>query len=399
MKRVMFLMGTMQSGGAEKSLVSLLSAMNLKEYKTDLFLFEKKGIFVDTIPKEVNIVEAPSIVRGLSKEKNLKLFLSKEMTIKAFIYRTLASMETRIKGLRLPVNEKNNSQFIWKYWDKVVPKIDKKYDVAIAYLQGFPVYYLIDKADAKIKIGWIHTDYLEGGYFKELDRPYFEKLDYIVTVSEKCKNTFVDVFPEFNDKIIVIENIISGNSIGKMAEQKPAEYLDNTKTCIVGVGRLSREKGMDLAVKACKKLVEDGYPIKWYIIGKGPEEKNILELVEEYGLKEHFILLGEQSNPYSIVKQADVFVQPSRFEGKSIAIEEAKILEMPIVVTNYPTVVDQIVDQYTGMIAEIDADSIYEKIKILLEDDKLRLRLKNNLHNEKSTNESEVEKLYSLLEN
>lgn len=399
MKKVMFLMGSMQSGGAEKSLISLLSAMDLTEYETDLFLFEKKGIFMESIPKAVNVVEAPPIVRGMSKEKNLKLFLSKEMTLKALCFRTMATIDAKIKGLRLPVNEKNNSQFIWKYWNKVVPKIDKRYDVAIAYLQGFPVYYMLEKADAKVKIGWIHTDYIEGGYFKELDRPYFERLDYIVTVSDKCKNTFIEVFPEFRNKITVIENIISETSIGAMAEQKPAVYLDNTYKCIIGVGRLSREKGMDFAVEVCKRLVEDGYPIKWYIIGKGPEEKKILELVEGYGLKENFILLGEQSNPYSIVKQADIFVQPSRFEGKSIAIEEAKILEMPIVVTNYPTVVDQIVDEHTGLIADITVESIYQKVKLLLDNDEQRKKLKENLHGEKSTNENEVDKLHSLLKN
>lgn len=399
MKKVMFLIGSLQSGGAEKSLISLLSTMDLSKYEVDLFLFEKKGIFMESVPNGVKVVEAPAIVRGLSKEKNLKLFLSKEMTLKAFVYRTMGAMEAKLKGLKLPVNQKNNSQFIWKYWNKVVPKIEQKYDVAIAYLQGFPVYYMLEKADAKVKIGWIHTDYVEGGYFKDLDRPYFEKLDYIATVSEKCKKTFLEVFPEFAHKVVVIENIISEKSINFMANKKPTVFLDKSKKCIIGVGRLSKEKGLDLAVEVCKKLVEDGYPIKWYIIGKGPEEKKILDLVDNYGLQDHFILLGEQSNPYHIIKQADIFVQPSRFEGKSIAIEEAKILEMPIVVTNFPTVGDQIIDEYTGLIADISVASIYEKVKELLDDSQKCETLKKNLKQESKTNEYEIEKLYELLEN
>lgn len=398
MKKIMFLMGSMQSGGAEKSLVSLFSTLDFSQYDTDLFLFEKKGIFIDSVPKEVKIIEAPAIVRGLSKEKKLKLILSKEMTLKALWTRTLATLSTRIKGRKLPITGKNNCQFIWKYWNKVVPKIQKKYDVAIAYLQGFPLYYVMDKAEAKVKIGWIHTDYLKGGYFRELDRPYFEKLDYIVTVSEECKNTLVEVFPEFSYKISVIENIISEKTIAAMAKKESTIKLDKTKKCIIGVGRLSQEKGMDLAVEVCKRLVEEGYPIQWYIIGKGAEEKKLLELVENYGLKENFMLLGEQSNPYSIVKQADIFVQPSRFEGKSIAIEEAKILEMPIVVTNYPTVGDQITDGYTGVIAAITVDSIFKKVKMLLDDEGQCRLLKANLQKEKTTNEKEIEKLYKLIE-
>ncbi|RDU24790.1 glycosyltransferase [Anaerosacchariphilus polymeriproducens] len=397
MKRVMFLMGTLQSGGAEKSLVSLLSAMDLSKYKVDLMLFEKKGIFVDSIPEGVNVLEAPPIVRGLSKEKNLKFFFSKEMSLKALYLRTMGSLYTKIKGLKFKINQKNNSQFIWKYWNKAVPVIEKNYDVAIAYLQGFPVYYILEKSDAKVKIGWIHTDYVEGGYFKDLDRPYFERLDYIVTVSEKCKNTFVKVFPEFSHKIIVIENIVSEKSIGLMAQKKSSVILDKTKKCIIGVGRLSKEKGMDLAVEACKRLVEDGYPIKWYIIGKGPEEKKLRELIENYGLGEYFILLGEQTNPYNIVKQADIYVQPSRFEGKSIALEEAKVLEKPIVVTNYPTVGDQIVDGYTGMVADISSESIYRKVKELLDNEQQCDILKANLQKEKTTNDDEVEKLYKLI--
>ena len=134
-------------------------------------------------------------------------------------------------------------------------------------------------------------------------------------------------------------------------------------------------KGYDFAIQACAQLRQQGYDIRWYAIGTSPEEKKYHALAMQYGLSEVFRFLGEQENPYIYLRQADLYVQPSRFEGKSIALLEAKILCKPIVVTRFSTAAEQIEDERDGLIVDMDARGVYQGIKRLLDDATLCERL------------------------
>ncbi|EOO34888.1 hypothetical protein S3E15_05128 [Bacillus mycoides] len=389
-KDVLFVINNLNCGGAEKSLISLLNTMDYSRYNVDLFLFKHEGLFLNKIPKQVNVLEEPS---------EYQLF---DMPIKAAVMKCLRQGRLDIALSRVCAgyifkSEKNKArceQRVWRYLSKSLQNISKKYDVAIGYLEKNPVYFCIDKVNANKKIGFIHTDYDKLGMDPNIDMGYFRSLDHIVTVSEECANVLKQRFSIYNDKIGVIHNIVSPSTINKMSQEKVD--LERKGVKLVSVGRLSHEKGFDLAIEACKNLVGDGYEIKWYIIGEGEGRGKLEKMIEENHLQDHFLLLGLKENPYPYIREADIYVQPSRFEGKSIAIDEAKILHKPIMVTNFSTAKDQIKNEENGLIIDMDAHSLSEGIKKLIHNEELRNKLIKNLSDEELGTESEIKKLYTL---
>jgi glycosyltransferase involved in cell wall biosynthesis len=289
-------------------------------------------------------------------------------------------------------------QYTWKYLSCALDKLDKTYDAAIGFLEKTSTYYCVDKVDAHRKIGWIHIDYDKLGMDPEFDIPYFRKLDNIVTVSEECSRIFSKRFPCQRDKIKVIYNVVSPRTIYKLAEDRVRDIEKKEGvTTLLTIGRLHYQKGYEMAVEACKILVSKGYEIKWYVIGEGEDREKITRLIDKYGMQNHFILLGLKSNPYPYINQADIYVQPSRFEGKSIAIDEAKILRKPIIVTNFSTAKDQIVNRETGLIVDMNPVGISNGIEELIADKKFVNTFYNNLSQLNLGTELEVEKLYSII--
>ena len=390
MKKILFIMSNLNCGGAEKALVSLLKTIDYSQYEVDLLLFRHEGIFLKQMPEEVNILPEPFGYKyyDMSSIKAIKELL-KQVRIGDAI--------RRIKAIFIYKSEKDTyrcGQKVWPYVSKMFGKLNKKYDVAIGYLENNPIYYCVDNVDAKKKIGFIHNDYDKLGLNPIGDRIYFNKLDNIVTVSEECAEVLKNRFPENKDKVRVMYNIVSPSIINEMAKEKID--INNAEINLVTVGRLNYQKGYDMAIEACKKLVEKGYDIKWNVLGEGEERGNLESLIKKYKLQDRFILLGIKENPYPYVRNADIYVQTSRFEGKSIAIDEAKILNKPILVTNFTTVRDQISDGVNGLIVDMDVDSIVEGLESLIKDSNLRNRLKNNLASEELGTEKEIEVLYSL---
>jgi glycosyltransferase involved in cell wall biosynthesis len=391
-KKILFIMNSLTCGGAEKALISLLETMDYSKYCVDLYLFKHEGLFFNKIPKEVNLLMEPY---------EYKYF---DMPIKGAIKDCIINGRLKIALSRLNAgyifkSEKNAAiceQRVWKYVAKSLKDLkNEQYDVAIGYLEKNPIYFCVDKVNANKKIGFIHNDYDHLGMDPDIDTNYFDKLDHIVTVSEECANVLKERFPAYRHKVEIMYNIVSPRIINKMSLDKVDMNKIGTK--IVSVGRLNYQKGFELALYACKKLVNHGYEIKWYIIGEGEERFKLEKLIEDNNLQDIFILLGIKKNPYPFVKEADIYVQPSRFEGKSIAIDEAKILHKPIVVTNFSTAKDQINNKENGLIVEMDSDSLFEGIKEVIDNQELRGKLIKNLAKERLGTEAEIEKLYSLI--
>ena len=390
MKKILFIMSNLNCGGAEKALVSLLKTIDYSQYEVDLLLFRHEGIFLKQVPEEVNILPEPFGYKyyDMSSIKAIKELLKQGR---------IGDAIRRIKAIFIYKSEKDTyrcGQKVWPYVSKMFGKLNKKYDVAIGYLENNPIYYCVDNVDAKKKIGFIHNDYDKLGLNPIGDRIYFNELDNIVTISEECAEVLKNRFPEYKDKVRVMYNIVSPSIINEMAKEKID--INNAEINLVTVGRLNYQKGYDMAIEACKKLVEKGYDIKWNVLGEGEERVNLESLIKKYKLQDRFILLGIKENPYPYVRNADIYVQTSRFEGKSIAIDEAKILNKPILVTNFTTVRDQISDGVNGLIVDMDVESIVEGLESLIKDSNLRTRLKNNLASEELGTEKEVEVFYSL---
>ncbi len=394
MKKVLVASFDMEVGGVERSLISMLHNFDYK-YDVDLMLYSHTGDFMDLLPKSPNLLPEDKIyktfrmpIAQIAKQGNIPMAISR-------VYSILESkLISKIKGLDESVYAQ--MQYMWKNSLCFLPKYKKKYDVAISYL--WPHYFVAQKVDAKVKIAWIHTDYSKLETDIEVDLKMWDKFDHIVAVSEECKNAFLKKYGKLKDKVIVIENITSPKFIETMAKEK-VENPMNDDNCfkIVSVARLSYAKGIDNAVRALKLLVDKGYDnIKWYIVGYGGDEEIIKNLIKENKLEDKFILLGKQINPYPYMKSADLYVQPSRYEGKAVTVCEAQILSKPVLITNYTTAKSQIKDGFDGCITELSVEGIANGIEMLYKNEDLRNKLSNNCKNTNYSNKDELQKLYDL---
>lgn len=397
MRKVLISSFDMEVGGVERSLISMLNNFDYSNNEVDLMLYSHTGDFMSMLNNKVNLlneVKQYSTFRKsigeTIKQGNLTLGLARILS------KFLAKINGKIKNL----SEYGiyQMQLMWKYSLPFLPKLDKKYDVAISYL--WPHYFVAEKVQAKRKIAWVHTDYSTIETDIDMDLKIWNKFDYIIAVSEECKNAFLKKYPSLKDKVKVIENITSPGFIKKMAKEDVEENIKtDTSFKLVSVARLSHAKGIDNAVKALKILYNRGLTnIKWYVVGYGGDDQMIRNLIKENSLEDSFILLGKKINPYPYINAGDIYVQPSRYEGKALTVGEAQILGKPVVITNYTTAKSQVRDNIDGYICELSIEGIAEGIEKLYRNKELREKLAEACKNSDYSNSYELYKLYKLFD-
>lgn len=381
-KKILFVMMSLYNGGAEKSLVNLLNELPHEKYEIDLLLFKKEGLYLSQIPMNVNVLDPPMVL------KNLYSGRSKERVIGTIISRVLYGKSGKASAFR------------WKYfYSKHVDMLPGKYDVVLSYTSNEILYYADEKTIADKKIVWIHNDYIAAHHPKDYDYPHLKNMDAIVTISNKCADILKEVFPEFSNKIYNIPNITSSTVIRKRAEEFfPKEYQSLNCSCILSIGRLHPQKGFDMAITAAAQLKRQGVRFKWYVIGNGTLEKSLRKQIKKENVDDCFILLGVRENPYPYIKNCDFVVQPSRYEGKSVVLDEAKILSEPIVATTYPTVKDQVEDGKEGLVVEMSPNGIAQGVKQMIENEVLRKNIEQYLSHHEYGNQNEVQKYIDLID-
>lgn len=388
MKKVLISSFDLEVGGVERSLISMLNNFDYDNYNVDLMLYSHTGDFMNLLPNQPNL---------LKENKYYKTFrmsigeIIKNGKLKIAVGRIVAKIKARGYGYK-------QMQYMWKYTLRYLPKTNNKYDVAISFL--WPHYYVAEKVNANLKIAWIHTDYSTIDTDVELDFEMWNKFDYIVAVSEDCKKSFLVKYPELNKKIIVIENITSPDFVKIQAKKKINDFPRNKKDFnILSVGRYCDAKGFDNAIKALKILHDKEYKdIKWYIVGYGSDEELLKKLIIDNNLEESFILLGKKNNPYPYMKACDLYIQPSRYEGKAVTVTEAQILCKPIVITNYPTASSQVNDGFDGHITELSVEGIVNGIERLYKEKTFRHTLERNCSDTNYSNSFGLNKLYKIIE-
>lgn len=395
MNKVLIASFDMEVGGVERSLISLLNNFDYSNNEVYLMLYRHKGDFMNLLSDKHKLL--PEVKAYAMYRKSIKETFVDKLYVLA-ITRILANVNSKIIGKIKNIDEVGYIQMqrMWKYALPYLPKLDKEYDVAISYL--WPHYFVAEKVKAKRKIAWIHTDYSTIETDIDMDLKMWNKFDYIMAVSEECKNAFLKKYPSLKEKVRVMENITSPEFIRKMAEEDIEENIkEDDSFKLVSVARFSHAKGIDNAVKALKLLHDRGLTnIKWYVVGYGGDEEMIRKLISENNLEDSFILLGKKINPYPYMKFADIYVQPSRYEGKAVTVGEAQILGKPVLITNYPTAKSQVRDKYDGLICELSIEGIANEIEDLFNNnDKLKL-LEDNCKKSDYFNGYELEKLYSL---
>ncbi len=393
--RVLFIMPALPGGGAEKSLVTLLRVLGEHhgagcDFDVDLLLFEAKGLFLPQIPPWVRVRSFSRRYAAFtgSWKKALPYFLLRcRPDILIARYRYAKAWDTPAE-LRDPL--------VWRALLCALPRLRGKYAAAVAYLEGNATFYCAEKVCAAHKVTFFHNDCRNFTVQRALDERYLPAFDAIVSVSEGCCDALREVFPTLSDRVHCVENIVSPGLLRQLSAMEAPPWAPSSRPTLLTIGRLTEQKGIDLAIQACGILKRVGVALRWFIIGMGELEAPVRAMIAEEGVEDMFILLGERANPYPAFAACDIYVQPSRYEGKCIALEEAKALAKPIIVTRFRTVRDQIEDGKSGLLAEIDAQSLAQTILRLLQDDALRMKLSENLQNV-SNNEGEAKKIMALL--
>jgi glycosyltransferase involved in cell wall biosynthesis len=396
-KRLLFIADNLKVGGVEKSLVSLLRCIDYQRYDVDLLLFKKEGLFLKQVPKDVNIITSPNYVSYFQVSKDgisRMMFQSLIKNGPLFTWKFLKGLLNGLKNKNMGIAR----QKLWVQLHERFPSYTGNYDAAVGFSGGLTTYFMMDKINAEKKLAWVHLDYRMLRQDDQINKSYFERCDQVVTVSPRCGEVLKEVFPELKNKIKVMYNIVSPTLINELSNEEPTLYdLEFKGLTILTMGRLSSQKGLDIAIPAVSQLAKDGYKFKWYVLGDGPEEEQIRKKIKEFEVEEFFVLLGTTDNPYPYLKTADIYAQPSRFEGKAIAIDESKILHKPILVTDFSTVKDQIKNRENGIIVPMSSEGIYNGLKKLLDSSSLRVELSRNLEQESVGNEYEINKFYEFI--
>lgn len=283
-------------------------------------------------------------------------------------------------------------------WSSASRRPDKCYDTAIGFSEGWPNCYVSKYVKAKKKLAWIHPDYKSSGLDPGLDFDILSRFDNIVLVSDACKKSFDKVFESFKEKSVVIENIVCKDLIKKLSERDVSDFdLDSDFTNIITAARLrNSDKGIDRAITAMYRLKLDGYKVRWYILGDGEDRAGLLDMIKRYDVADRVFLMGAKQNPYPYIKKADLYVQPSRYEGKPIAVTEAQILGVPVIVTSYSSASEQIKSGLDGIIIENSDDALYHALKEVLACPNTIKTLKQNLKHKQFADNS-AKKLYDIL--
>lgn len=396
MKNILIASFDMEVGGVERSLVSMLDQFDYNSHEIDLMLYKHQGEFMNLINHKTNLLS--EVPQYTTFRKSIgETFQDRHYTIG--ISRVLSKLHAEIFGRVRRVAEPGyyQMQLMWKYALPYLPQVEKEYDAAISYL--WPHYFVAHKIKAKKKIAWIHTDYSNIETNVKLDLDMWREFDHIVAVSDACKDSFLSKYGELASKVVVIENITSPDFIKVMADKETAgQMMNDRRFKLMTVARLSHAKGIDNAVKALKVLREKGYEdIVWYVVGYGGDEAAIKELIVSNGLEDQFILLGKKTNPYPYIKMCDLYVQPSRYEGKAVTVTEAKILGKPILITNYATAKSQVENGVDGVICNLDVEGIASGIEGLYKRFELRNKLINHITSQDYSNTDELDKLYGVI--
>lgn len=392
-KKILFVIPSLRIGGAEKSLVNLLSELDDKTYEVEVLLLTPIGELMDLLPKHIKL---------LAPDKNFILF-SQSLILSVFTFfikGKWALAYYRICFALLNRREKNPAiceQKSWKYLKHFFKPLPTRYHAVIGYLEKTSTYFVRDKVQSKNKIAWIHTDLEMAKLDLRLEHENLLHFNHIVTVSETLVGKLKNIYPDLKDKITSIENIISQKVLEKLANEKPPLPYSKEYFNIIYVGRIAKEKGLFNAIEAINILLKKGHKIKWYVIGWGDQEILLKLKADELKIGDNIHFLGAMSNPYPYLKNADAFILPSFFEGKSIALEEAKLLAKPIVVTNFTTAKSQINHQQNGLIAKMNPESIAENLEVLIQNQQIREAMVQNLKTSAKGNETEIVKFYEII--
>lgn len=396
--RILIMMHYMELGGAESALLGLLQSIDSERVDVDVFLYDHRGELMPYIPSDR--------VRLLPVQKSWQM-IERPLTECVRVGQlgiALGRLWARWTVDKSPLLEgKDDIRIFSRVADCVEPFLSAinpnvEYDLAISFVM--PHNYVLSKVKAKKTLGWIHTDYSRVCVDVRREAKVWANLDYVVSISEDVGEKFVEVFPSLRNRIVPIENILNAAFIHRRVEEEKVRLCEDASIItLLTIGRFSYQKKMEDIPAICRRVRKKGILVRWFIIGYGSKdiEQEVHENIVAENVVGEVVLLGKKNNPYPYIKACDVYVQPSRYEGKSITVREAQILGKPVAVTNYPTAASQIKDGLDGVIVPMEVEQCADALASFLRDVSKRQAIADYLQTHEYGNESEVEKIYKLV--
>lgn len=394
-KKLLFVNESLTLAGGEKSLIALLSNLDYSRYEVDLQLQSYGGELEKFIPASVHIlppIDYTTYVKQ-SWKNNLISFLKGENTQMFF---SKLSYSLFLRGRKRNHNEK--AMLFWKCTKDSFSVQSKQYDVAIAYAQGWPTFYVMDKIKANKKIAWVNANVQFTNYNFDFQKKYYTSFNKIITVTQGNFEHFLPIFPELKSKIEIIEDIIDAKTILKMSVLDQIDFSKNNFN-ILTVSRLEKGmKGLDIAIETIKHLKEKGVKFHWHFLGKGFFRPEMEIYFKENDLNDWITFHGTTFNPYPYFKAADLYVQTSRSESFGMSIAEARLLNIPIVTTRFDTVAMQMIHEKNGLITDLNPESVADGIIRMMEDKELYRSIREYLKTEQKENLESVKKFDEMIE-
>lgn len=349
----------MNVGGVEKSLLSLLNTMDQEQYEVDLLLLEEYGGFLSEIPKWVNVIvwddfaelkdefDGSPIDAILKYVKRGKIFRAADLLLGYQKY-------------------KKTGDYSWYYQSvfRKVKKLSGQYDVAVAYssIIGYLTWLVNNYVDAEQRIGWIHFEINKMRYDKQFLLSMHRPMDKIYIVSPSSYDMFVSQFPELKDRCEVRYNVVDEATVKYLANESVENIRTENSFTVLTLGRLTNQKRQDLIPEVVAKLHQHGVNVKWYLIGEGSLREKIEQNCKKYHVEDSVVLLGLKSNPYPYLKQADIYVQTSAYEGYCIALAEARVFGLPCVATEFSGAHEQLDGRENSYVVNLDTEEIADAI-------------------------------------
>lgn len=388
--KVLFTLPHMRTGGIQTALLSMFEHFPVADgFDVTVAAGIKEGELLGKLPETVRVVpiDGFSDFAGKNGKAQIITALKKFRFIKALIV---------LFAVVLRIVTKNDAKSM-AVRSLLSGKPKEKYDVAVSF--GPPssesMFFTACRVNAAKKVLWIHADVSEA-----LKKPHefadtYARFDKIYCVSDYAKSVFDGIYPALKEKTAVYRNIVDAKSIVARAQEKPAfPWGDGVK--ILTVARVGHEKGTDLALESACELARRGVSFCWLVLGGGEDLNKLKALAREKGIDGKFRLVGNAENPFPLMKDCDIYVQPSRNEGYCLTLAEIRCFGKAIVSTDFPAACEHITNGKTGIICKTDAKSIADAVFTLCSNESARISLAENC---KRAGVSENENIWKILKN
>ena len=357
---ILFHYSILNIGGAEKSVLRLTKLLCDNGWDVTLVLNVGGGVLENLLDSRVKVIHLRAKEKGVlfKKAKGLSKLLYLWDVFLYIFYMLVAKIKSKMIS--------NNH-----------------YDIAAVSLHGLSAKFVCKDVDATTKLHWIRNDLSQCDPDKKAInniKKYKDCIDHYICVSQTAKDSLDLLFPDLKSKSIMIPNVIDANQMRILTKEKIVDIDDDNLLKVVTVCRLSdKAKGLIRMVKVHSRLDREGIDFRWLVVGDGPDKDKMQQAIDKAGLKDKMILLGSKENPFPYYQISDISATLSYYEGLCGAVNEAKVVGKPVLATEFSGIYDQVEHGKTGWIVPNDEDSIYEGLKLLLTNDKLRVDLTNDI--------------------